>query len=151
MPGQSLAAVTDTQILESEAEFGLTLPRSFVQVLQVQNGGPIRGSYGLDMLPLESSRRRDRIRPVSELAARGEYIDEDALESISEEIGDPRWLLAFAFDGSYCYVLNYNANGPHGEPTVDTLDLGGNFMFGGSQQVARTFQELVDKIQGSSE
>jgi hypothetical protein len=146
VPGQSRPPVTDNQVRQCEMEFGVTFPRALVQVLQVHNGGSVRGAYSFALLPLETSKREQRIRPLTELAAAGAYIDDDALESISEEIGDPRLILALGFDGAYCFAMNFNANGPHGEPTMHMVDLGGNFMFGESQQIAATFQEVVDKV-----
>lgn len=145
-PGQSQSPVTEDQVRQCEAEFGVTFPRALLQVLQVHNGGSVRGAYSLEILPLVTSKRAERIRPLTEFAAAGEYLDDEALESIAEEIGDPRLLLVLAFDGAYGFALNFNANGPQGEPTVHMIDLGGNFMFGESRQIAATFQEVVDKV-----
>lgn len=146
---ETTAPLTDDQLRQSEADFGVTFPNSLVEVLRLHNGGAARGAC-LTFLPLDDARSKHRIRSLTELAQRGEYIDDEALDEISQAIGDPRRIIVLSFDGAYCIAMNFNANGPHGEPTILSIDLGGSFMFGVWQQIAATFQEVVDQMLGDS-
>lgn len=138
--------VTDDDLRSCEREFGVTFPSSLVALFRLQNGGAIRGSDGLCILPIDSSSSPARIRPLSDYAAKGECLDGFGLEAIAEEIGDPTLIFAFAFDGAYCYALNYNHGGPQEEPSILCIDLGGSFMMGEWQQLYPNFQGLIDSV-----
>lgn len=85
---------------------GVLLPRVLRAVLHRQNGGLVRNST-LRILPL------DEMVPMDEEF--WEYADHD-----EESIRDRDQVLMFARDdnGEPIYLMNFNAYGPHGEPTV---------------------------------
>lgn len=143
-PDNSAPPVSEQELRASELAMGVTFPDSLVTLWRMHNGGP----GGLTFLRLGTPNDANSIRTLSELGRRGDYIDSEALESIQEAIGDPSLLLTLAFDGAYCWVLNFNSAGPRGMPSVWMLDLGGNFIFEDCKQVANTFNEFAQHIRG---
>lgn len=102
---------TPDELAGWEEAHGVRLPRLLREALAMRNGGRLR-DVPLDVLPL------DRIGPV----------DEDFREHahVEEEVED--WGLVFAFaehaEVDLGFLLDYNANGPDGEPSVATYTHG---------------------------
>ena len=102
---------TPDELAEWEEKHGARLPGLLRKALAIRNGGRLR-DVPIDVLPL------DRIKPV----------DEDFSEhaDVEEEVED--WGLVFAFaehaEVDLGFLLDYNANGPQGEPSVATYTHG---------------------------
>lgn len=140
----SALPVTAAELVAWQAHYRLTLPTILVQLYKTQNGGAFIGQYPFELLPLlPPSSKGERICSLSDLAAEGRYLDDEGLEGVVEALGDPHKVIALAFDGAYCMALNYNADT---EPTVNMLDLGGNFMFADFEVLYRTFDDFVQAV-----
>lgn len=144
--GSAALPVTDETVKEWEERMEVKLPSSLLDLYRIHNGGPCCGGYPFELLPLDPARRGQSICSLEELAADGGYLDDDGLESLDETIGNPRRIVALAFDGASCLALNYNAAGPQGEPNVLWIDLGGSFMFGDWRELYPTFQDFVSAV-----
>ena len=104
-PGVSEAVLDEWQNAN-----GVQLPAVLREALLVQNGGLLRNSdttiFGLD----------DIVRPDEEV-----FYELEDDEELSAEFEDQGLVFAFAEevnDGLPMYLLNFNANGPAGEPSV---------------------------------
>lgn len=98
--------VTDADIRQWESESGVALPAFLCAVLKQRNGGLVRNS-SFQIAPLKSI-----VTP-----------DDDFWEWVSydeEAIPEQRLVFSFAMDHELggMYLLNFNANGPDGKPSV---------------------------------
>jgi hypothetical protein len=97
--------VTAADIAEWEDQHGLTLPKLLRELLALQDGGMVQHEP-IRVLPL------DEMVPPDEEFWNWTVIDESSVRN-------REWVITFAWgDDEPQYLLNFNAGGPHGEPTV---------------------------------
>jgi hypothetical protein len=120
-------------IRDWEAEHGVRLPKVLRTVLQTQDGGFVRNA-SLEILPLEE------IVPVDEDFWEYTEIDED-------EAPDRDLVFVFGEETEVggTYLLNFNAKGPAGEPSI-YIDFHGE----STGRVAGSLKELLEKLLASS-
>ena len=129
-----------------EAKYGVKFPPSFVELYMCQNGGVLRDcEWPEHLMPLaedDTAHFGMCIRPLSSYAARGEILDDDALDWIEEEYGDPGLVFVLWSDGHVCCTLNFNKRGPTGEPSVVYLD----FECISDEELADTFGDWLASL-----
>lgn len=150
-PAQGDSAATGSPLDEAtlarcEAKYGVKFPRSFVELYTCRNGGVLRDCDWPDhLMPLvedDTAHFGMCIRPLSSYAARGEIVDDDALDWIEEEYGDPGLVFVLWTDGHVCCTLNFNKRGPTGEPSVVYLD----FECISDEELADTFGDWLASL-----
>jgi hypothetical protein len=82
------------------------------------------------------------IRPLTTYAERGEILVEDQLDWVREDYGDPALVLPLWTDGHVVYALNFNRNGPCGEPSVIYIDFEG----WSNKEAADSFDAWLDSL-----
>jgi SMI1 / KNR4 family (SUKH-1) len=129
------------QLRECGARFGVRFPDSYVELFAVQNGGQVRDE-DLYLFPLPTSETPADFGIVSTV----EQIiqdDEFARELVEDELGDPQLVLLIAGDDGHTYhALDFNVNGPQGEPRVVWL----NFECTDCDEVSQSFAGLVEEL-----
>lgn len=116
---------TDAEIAPTEKALGVKLPRAYVAVLKVRNGGLLR----LNRFKLKGDAKKQLDRkyvPVGGIPG-VHPTDGHALSQIAalakHEWEVPDGLVAFDGDGHTWVCLDYRESGPDGEPRVTYLDL----------------------------
>lgn len=112
-------------VARAEAELGVTLPRSFVELLEIRNGGVVADE--LDSFPIRqaTSGAEDYV-PLPDMM--GAVLPTDTGMSIMdtpylvEEWGLPSPIVLLSGDGHHWIGLDYRDCGPHGEPSVCWFD-----------------------------
>ncbi|HVV99064.1 MAG TPA: SMI1/KNR4 family protein [Planctomycetaceae bacterium] len=120
-------------IREWEEEHGVTLPALLRTALAIQNGGDVRNAR-LQILPLEE------IVPIDEDFWEWTELDES-------EAPDQDLMFVFGEETEVggTYLLNFNAKGPAGEPSV-YLDFHGESTY----RMADSLQDLLNQLLASS-
>lgn len=140
------AGLSRTQIQDCASRFGVRFPDTYVELLTVRNGGGVRDE-DLELLPLPSV-----VAPGDfGVVATAENIageDEFARDLIEDELGEARLVLLIAGDDGHTYhALDFNANGPFGEPRVVWLD----FECGDCSEVSPSFAAFVKRLMRSDD
>ena len=116
-----------------EAEHRVTLPELLRNALAIQNGGFVRNAP-MEILPLEE------IAPVDE-----EFWEFTEIEHHDAPNHDLMFVLGQETDVGGTYLLNFNAQGPAGEPGV-YLDLHGESTY----HLADSLEDLLNELLASS-
>lgn len=134
------------QIHDCGVRFGVRFPDSFAELYSAQNGGCVRDE-DLTLFPLPTSEETGGFGVIATVERIAEE-DEFAREMVEEELGNPRLVLLFAGDDGHTYhALDFNANGPEGEPRVLWLD----FECSEWDEVSLSFGELVEDLTRSDD
>ncbi|MBI3467991.1 MAG: SMI1/KNR4 family protein, partial [Planctomycetes bacterium] len=120
-------ALDEALLRKCERKWGVTFPKTLVELLRIQNGGVVRDCEEIHspIMPLVDDEQFNFgmcIRPLSEWADRGSLVGEKALEDVEESHGDPSLIFPLWTDGHVCHALNFNKRGPHGDPSVVYFD-----------------------------
>ena len=122
-----LAALTEEVLEEAERSLEVELPRFYVELLRVQNGG--HTSSELEAFPTQraTSWADDHV-PFDEVFGIGradaEYPDRGLLDNayFVAEWGLPAGLVLLSGDGHWWIALDYRRSGMRGEPSVCWVD-----------------------------
>jgi hypothetical protein len=106
----------DATLAQCERRLGVKFPPLLVTLLRAHNGGPVRDQDDLNLYGLATQPGFGTICPIAELH------DEEDLDWLGEEIGDPRLILPLEGDGHVFRALNFNKRGPRAEPSVVVID-----------------------------
>lgn len=134
----SLPGLSEDQLRDCGNRFGVTWPEAFARLYSTQNGGGIRDEY-LSLFPLPVA--GDEYSPVvsiEQIAAE----DQSVARFVHDELGAPQLVLLIAGEGSFFHALDFNVNGPDGEPRVVVLE----FDDGMCREVSSSFHEFVDDL-----
>jgi hypothetical protein len=110
-------ALTDDAVAEAEAQLGVRLPRAYLQMLTVQNGGSVRATW-----PDSPHRRVDGIGPELPNLTHEPWWRRDDAEDDMWVPADPELLVSFDGEGHWDLCFDYRACGPTGEPAVTYVD-----------------------------
>jgi hypothetical protein len=139
-----LPDLTDEVLEEAERVLGVELPRLYVELLRVQNGGYT--SDELNAFPTrQSTSWADDHVPFAEVFGIGradaESPDRGLLDNayFLEEWGVPQGLVLLSGDGHWWIALDYRASSPRGEPSVYWIDT----ELGEELELAPSFDDFV--------
>lgn len=97
---------------QCETMFGVVFPESFIELFQMHNGGFVRDEDEMCLFSLHTKPYPDdgyfSIRPLNELAARGEVLDEQSLAWVAKACGDPERVFLLWTDGHMGHALDFN-------------------------------------------
>lgn len=138
--------LTERAVVSAEKKLGVKLPRAYLDLLRVQNGGYLRLT---SISP--------NLAPVNCIAGIGPRFPsilaknwDDVKAFMSEQgIRKPARidaLLPFCGDGHFHYCLDYRKSGPRGEPKVTYID---TESFGIDKVVAPSFDAFLRKLRPS--
>jgi hypothetical protein len=169
-PGESygvLGPLTDELLRRGEAALGVRLPDAYVELLRVQNGGPVADDYNAHPSPKPTSWAEDHVS-FPELRGIGDVDTEKVLERVyfGEAAGIldtpyllhewqmPQDLVLLAGDGHWSIALDYRSSGPEGPPSViwydndeqDDVELAPDFrsFLGGLCNAEKTYPAAID-------
>ena len=146
------AAVTDAMVEDIERRLGFTLPRSYVELMRVQNGG----------IPRRKRHRTTERTTWAEdhVAIAGLFsIGSDKRHSLCGEHGSQFWSAEWSYPeigvyfadcpsaGHDMLCLDYRACGPGGEPAVVHVDQEWNYRI---VTVAPTFEAFIRGLEDAS-
>jgi hypothetical protein len=142
-PSTSERVVDNILVQEIEASLGLVLPKAFLSVMRVQNGGyPTRITYAppgwtpphvcADYIP-------DGIPPLEDWETL--YDNDWFAES---DVHDLHLLVPFSQHAELFWCLDYRKSGPQGEPCVTFFDVSESPT--GDYQLADTVETFLDHL-----
>ena len=127
---------------QAERQLGVTLPASYLQLLNEQNGGYLRATW--PELPHE---RIDGIGTSFPTITSPTWFQDEGAEAEMWVPADPDLLVSFDGDGHWDLCFDYRSGGPAGEPSITYVDTEMEDDTG----VATTFDEflagLVDEVE----
>lgn len=137
--------LTDEAVRDAEQSLGVTLPRDYVQLLRVQNGGYLR-----------FYRHPDADGAVDKIYGIGPFLpsilgkDWEDVKATMEEDGatTPQQiddLIPFCGDGHYHICLDFRTSGCHGEPCITYVDVES---FDTDRVLAPNFATFLRQLQG---
>lgn len=136
-------ALTDDMVAVAEQALGVKLPRAYLDLLRIQNGGYLRAMGGpsgcelVDFIPGVGPRHPSIVTYHQPLRV--------APAAPADLLTPPlhNGLVPFCGDGHYLYCLDYRASGPAAEPRVVFLDVGD----GGTDVVADDFAFFLGALE----
>lgn len=134
--------LTRDVVEQAERQLGVTLPASYLQLLEVQNGGYVRCTW-----PQLPHRQIDGIgTSFPTITSPAWFQDEGAEDEMWVPVG-PELLVSFDGEGHWDLCFDYRSSGPTGEPSVSYIDT----ELEDDVPVATTFDEfvagLVDEVE----
>jgi hypothetical protein len=137
--------LTDEMLEAAERTLAVKLPRSYVDLLRVQNGGCTSSEFTAFPTPQATSWAEDHV-PFDDVAgiAPANSTDRSLLDNAYylEEWGIPEGLILLSGDGHWWIALDYRRSGPQGEPNVLWFDT----ELGESLELARNFDDFVRRL-----
>jgi len=144
--------LSDELVAAAEAILGLRLPRSYLALMKVCNGGALKAGLGCPTR-VPTSWAPDHVSPreINGIPAVGEVDIDDPYwcgdgilmtRYMTREWGLPEHLVLLTGDGHDWIALDYRASGPEGEPSVAWIDV----EVGQELQLAPTFAAFVDSL-----
>jgi cell wall assembly regulator SMI1 len=137
-PGESygvLAPLTDELVHRAESTLGVTLPTAYIELLRIQNGGPVADDYTAHPSPRPTSWAEDHVsfpdlRGIGDVAAHkvlaGAHFGEPGgilnTPYLLREWEMPHGLVLLSGDGHWWLALDYRSSGPEGAPSVIWYD-----------------------------
>jgi hypothetical protein len=129
---------------DAEAQLGVKLPESYLQLLRQQNGGFLK----IDWLQIDAPGSDQTHALCQNLPGLGYGLGLDG-ESGSIQLIEtweyPQGLVYLTGDGHTGICLDYRKCGTAGEPTICWIDTEGEPI--GDYQIASDFQELIHRIE----
>jgi hypothetical protein len=122
-----LPAITEEMVEEAERSLGVELPRSYVELLRVQNGGYTSSDFEAFPTRQPTSWADDHV-PFEQVFGIGradaEYPERGLLDNayFLDEWNVPEGLVLLSGDGHYWIALDYRDSGPRREPSVCWFD-----------------------------
>ncbi|MFE6064731.1 SMI1/KNR4 family protein [Streptomyces sp. NPDC056431] len=119
-----LPSLTDGVVQDAERQLGVRLPVSLLQLLWVQNGGPVAAAWDAFPMDVPTSWSESHV-PFDVMMGIGRHNGlPSMLDSgyLSEEWGLPSPLVLFSGDGHCWIALDYRVCGERGEPSVTWFD-----------------------------
>lgn len=111
--------LTPEMVQAAEADLGVRLPNSYIEILKEQNGGYLKRSY----FPTLVGDEVVEIKVLPGLGYEHGLDGPSGARYMSEEWGYPGGLLYLDGDGHTGVFLDYRASGPYNEPSISWLDL----------------------------
>lgn len=138
--------LTERAIVSAENKLGVKLPRAYLDLLRIQNGGYLRlTSISPNLAPVDC---------IAGIGPRFPSIlekDWDDVKAYMSEQGIRKparidALVPFCGDGHFHYCLDYRTSGPRGEPKVTYIDVES---FDTDKVVAPSFDAFLRKLRPS--
>ncbi len=135
--------LTQRAIDAAQKTLGVTLPRAYLDLLRIQNGGYLRRtSISPDLAPVDA---------IAGIGPRSPSIRDKDWEDVKAHMRAEGFkkpariddLVPFSGDGHFHYCLDYRKCGPHGEPRITYIDVES---FGTDKVVAPSFEAFVRKL-----
>lgn len=143
---QGGSQLSEQAIQDAATRLGVSFPDAFARLYSAQNGGRVRDE-DLTLFPLPTSKGTGGFGVVDSARFIAED-DEFARELVLEELGDPQLVVLIAGDDGHTYhALDFNPNGPQGEPRVVWLD----FECSEWSEVSPTFSQFVEELMQSDD
>jgi hypothetical protein len=118
-------ALTDAALREAERSLGVKLPAEYVALLRQQNGGYIRGEWGVSRILRGIGPQYPSLTETSAWWKPGKDSEKDSEDD--SESGDewaprqPKLLIPFDGDGHWDICLDYRERGPRASPSITSV------------------------------
>lgn len=146
--GEGLSRVqpplTDVVVQNAERRLGVRLPASLLEILRIQNGGPVAELWNAFPTDVPTSWSENHV-PLDDMMGIGR--DDDTLSLLDspylvEEWDLPSPLVLLSGDGHCWIALDYRGCGERGEPPVTWFDVDGDTEL----PLAADFQTFVERL-----
>lgn len=134
------APVTDEQIAAAEQALGVSLPRSYIEIIRVQNGGYLRYDTHPSPEPTNWSQDHVLVDHIMGIGPFNSILDTPAMRA---QYSLPEAVVPICSHGHYWVCLDYRESGPQGEPTVVWIDIGAHHEVALAPDFATFVQGLV--------
>ena len=124
-PGEgTFAPLTRADVERAEAELGVRLPRAYVELLEVQNGGYV--AHEFDAFPTETptSWAEDHVwlRTLAGIGPSGHFASVTYAPRTAAEWRMPAGLVPLSGEGHFWIALDHRDRAPDAEPAVTWFD-----------------------------
>ncbi|MFF0052264.1 SMI1/KNR4 family protein [Streptomyces sp. NPDC005498] len=136
--------LTDAAVQEAEAQLGVRLPFSLLEILRVQNGGQVASQWNAFPTKAPTSWSEDHV-PLEEMMGIGRRESQSSLLDtpyLIEEWELPSPLVLLSGDGHCWIALDYRGCGRQGEPSVTWFDTDENTEL----TLAADFKAFVERL-----
>lgn len=146
---ESAPPLDDARLREAEEALGVRLPGRLVQLLRVQDGGPVAEPFRAFPPPSPPVPYAEEYVEVEELCGVDAYVGRTLLDSpqLTRTWGMPPELVLLTGDGHWWVALDYRACGAAGEPRVVFWETDWHTW----RELAPTFEAFVEGLRPLSE
>ncbi|MFJ2170636.1 SMI1/KNR4 family protein [Streptomyces griseofuscus] len=140
--------LTDGLVQDAEDSLGVKLPSALLEILRVQNGGPVSSRWDAFPTSMPNSWSESHV-PFEGLMGIGRREDRQSLFDTSYLVGEwglPSAIVLLCGDGHCWIALDYRDCGPDGEPSVTWFDTELN----SELVVATDFRTFIERLAPAS-
>lgn len=138
------APLTDVAVEDAERQLGVLLPSSLLEILRLQNGGPVASAWDAFPTGVPTSWSESHV-PLDEIMGIGRRDSQLSMLDtpyLVEEWGLPSPLALLSGDGHSWIALDYRLCGRQGEPSVTWFETDGNTELA----LAADFQTFIEGL-----
>ena len=136
--------LTEAGVQDAERQLGVRLPASLLEILRVQNGGPVAEPWNAFPTDVPTSWSENHV-PLDDMMGIGRHDGRSSLLDspyLVEEWDLPSPLVLLSGDGHCWIALDYRACGQGGEPSVTWFDVDGDTEL----PLAADFRTFVERL-----